>query len=241
MGKIINKLSHDPDVRVVLIGSVGDKAFTAGLDVQAAFAGSVLSGDGAPADPARRANQTRRHIIEFQDCITTLERCEKPVITLYHGYSFGLAIDIGVATDIRMCASNVKFSVKEVDIGIAADIGTLTRLPKVVGNYSWVKDVALTARIFGAEEALKVGYVSEVHPSKQALFDAGLEKAKLMASKSPLATVGTKALLNFSRDRSVEDGLAYTAAWNAGMVQSQDVVDAALSGLQRRKPTFPKL
>lgn len=241
LGRVINKLSHDPDVRVVVLGSSGDKAFTAGLDVQAAFAGPTLSGQGAHSDVARRANASRRHIYEFQDCITTLEKCEKPIITLYHGYALGLAIDIGVATDIRLAASNVKFSVKEVDIGIAADIGTLTRLPKVVGNFGWVKDVALSARIFGAEEAYRVGFVSELYPNKQALYDAGLEKAKLIASKSPVATMGTKHLLNYSRDRSVEDGLNYTAIWNAAMLQSEDVKSAALSGMQKRKPTFEKL
>src|ERR1700759_5013272 len=79
----------------------------------------------------------------------------KAIIIVYHGYSFGLGIDLGTAADIRICAADVRFSVKEVDIGLAADVGTLSRLPKVVGNMSWVKDVCLTARIFGAEEALR--------------------------------------------------------------------------------------
>ena len=113
---------------------------------------------------------------------------------------------MSVATDIRICASNTRFSVKEVDIGLAADIGTLTRLPKVVGNYSWVKDVCLTARVFGADEALRVGFVSSVYPSKSEGMKAALELGKLIASKSPVATMGTKEILNWSRDRPVEDG-----------------------------------
>lgn len=124
---------------------------------------------------------------------------------------------------------------------MAADVGTLTRLPKVVGNFSWVKDVCLTARVFGAEEALKAGFVSEIAQSKGAAVQSAVEKATLIASKSPVATMSTKELLNWSRDRPVEDGLRYTSIWNGAMIQSQDVKDAMLSGLQKKKPTFAKL
>lgn len=106
---------------------------------------------------------------------------------------------------------------------------------------SWVKDVTLTARIFGSEEALRVGLVSGVYKDKAEAVNKGLELAKLIASKSPVATMGTKEIVNYSRDRTVADGLAYTAIWNAAMVQTQDVKDAMLSGLQKRKPTFSKL
>jgi delta(3,5)-delta(2,4)-dienoyl-CoA isomerase len=131
--------------------------------------------------------------------------------------------------------------VKEVDIGIAADIGTLSRLPKAVGNFSWVKDVALSARIFGSDEALRVGLVSGVYKDKSEAVAEALKLAGLIASKSPVAVLGTKELLNYSRDHSVQDGLGYTAVWNAAMLQTADMKDAMLSGLQKMKPTFAKL
>ncbi len=118
-------------------------------------------------------------------------------------------------TDVRLCAKDTKFAVKEVDIGLAADIGTLSRLPKVVGNASWCKDVCLTARVFSAEEALRVGFVSGVYEDKDAAVKAGLELAELMASKSPVAVQGTKDILNFSRDHSVEDGMLAWDTWIA--------------------------
>jgi Delta3,5-Delta2,4-dienoyl-CoA isomerase len=113
--------------------------------------------------------------------------------------------------------------VKEVDIGLAADIGTLSRLPRIVGSQSWVKDVCLTARVWDAQEALRVGFVSEVLPSKEVLIRRGIEIAELVAGKSPVAALGTKKLLDWSRDHSVEDGLKMTAVWNAGMLQTSDV------------------
>lgn len=123
-----------------------------------------------------------------------------------HGISIGLAIDIACCADIRFCSKDVKFSVKEVDIGLAADIGTLSRLPKIVGNHSWVKEVCLSARFFGAEEALAVGFVSQVLDDKAKAIEAATKLATLIASKSPVAVQGTKEILNYSRDSSVADG-----------------------------------
>lgn len=204
---IFRRLSHDPDVRVVILTASGDRAFTAGLDVQAASQDGVLSsGKGANLDGARKATMIRRHMQGFQDDITEIEKCEKPVIAVLHGISYGLAIDMTTCCDIRICTKDVRFSVREVEIGLAADIGTLTRLPKTNVPMSWVKDVCLTARDFGAEEALRVGFVSEVCESKAAALAMALAKGRLLASKSPVAVQGTKEVINFSRDHSVPDG-----------------------------------
>jgi delta(3,5)-delta(2,4)-dienoyl-CoA isomerase len=201
---VFNHLSTSPSVRAIILSGAGEKAFTTGLYVKAASEGILFS--PTETDSARTATALRRHVAEFQDCISAIERCEKPVIAAMHGYALGLAVDIATATDVRVCSSNTRFAVKEVDIGLAADIGTLSRLPKVVGNYGWVKEVALTARIFGAEEALRVGFVSGVYDSKEKTIKAALELADLIASKSPVAVQGTKELLNWSRDHSVQDG-----------------------------------
>ena len=127
------------------------------------------------------------------------------VICVMHGISLGLAIDIACCADMRLCASNTRFSVKEVDIGLAADVGTLSRLPKIVGSASWVKDVCLTARDFSAEEALGVGFVSRVLPDKREAVEAGIRLATRIAEKSPVAVQGTKELLNHARDHGVAE------------------------------------
>lgn len=124
---------------------------------------------------------------------------------MLHGISFGLAIDMACCADIRLCSEDVKLSVKEVDIGLAADIGTLSRLPKAVSSLSWVKDVCLSARVFGAHEALARGFVSRVHASKADAVAAALQTAALLASKSPVAVQGTKELLNHARDSTVAE------------------------------------
>ncbi|OTA70303.1 ClpP/crotonase [Hypoxylon sp. EC38] len=240
LGKIFAKLSHDPEVRAVVFSAAGDRAFTAGLDVQAASQGGLV-GDNGELDGARQATKHRRQIVEFQDCISQIEKCEKPVILVMHGISIGLAIDIACCADVRICSRDTKFAVKEVDIGMAADIGTLSRLPKIVSSFSWVKDVCLTARGFGADEALAVGFVSQVLETKAKAIEAATKLASLIASKSPVAVQGTKELLNHARDNTVADSLKYTSVWNSAMLQSNDFKVALLSGLKKTKPRFEKL
>ncbi|KAI0479806.1 enoyl CoA hydratase-like protein [Xylaria cf. heliscus] len=240
LGQIFRKLSHDSGVRAVIFSAVGEKAFTSGLDVHAASQGPILSQDGT-SDGSRYATCVRRSIYEFQDSIGAIEKCEKPVIVVMHGISIGLAIDMACCADVRICSKDAKFSVKEVDIGMAADIGTLSRLPKIVGNHSWVKDVCLSARFFDATEALAIGFVSRVLENKAQAIDAATKLATLIASKSPVAVQGTKEILNYSRDNSVANGLRYTAVWNAAMLQSNDLKAAMLSGIKKTKPRFEKL
>lgn len=171
-----------------------------------------------------------------------MSSCQKPVIVLMHGYTYGLGIDLATACDVRLCAEGTRFCVKEVDIGLAADVGTLSRLPKVMGGLtSWVKEVCLTAREFDAAEAYRVGFVTQVVADKEELINQGLRMASLIAAKSPVAVQGTKNILDATKGRTVEDNLTYTAVWNAAMLQSSDVERAMGAGLKKRMPTFEKL
>ncbi|PHH83342.1 hypothetical protein CDD82_1855 [Ophiocordyceps australis] len=240
-GRVFKQLSDDSRVRVVVLSGAGERAFTSGLDVQAAAQSGPLTRGGEEVDAARKAKSTRAHIEEFQSCVSAMERCEKPVICILHGISIGLAIDIACCADVRLCSSDTRFAVKEVDIGLAADIGTLARLPKVIGSMSWIKEVCMTARDFGASEAASVGFVSQVHGTKGEAVAAGIKLAQLLASKSPVAVQGTKELLNYGRDHGVVESLRYTAVWNSVALQASDLPTALVSSMQRSKPTFEKL
>jgi delta(3,5)-delta(2,4)-dienoyl-CoA isomerase len=240
LGACFAQLSRDPDVRAVVLAGAGDRAFCAGMDVAAA--GQELAAATAGSDDvARKAKGLRGHILDFQDAVSAIARCEKPVIAVIHGIALGLAIDIATAADIRICAASARFAVKEVDIGLAADVGTLARLPRAVGNQSWVREVCMTARDFGAAEALSVGLVSRVCESKELALKAGLELAGTIAEKSPVAVQGTKEILNHSQDHSVDSNLRYAAMWNQAMLQSEDMEKALTSGLTKKKPEFAKL
>ncbi|KAI1007198.1 hypothetical protein K3495_g1017 [Podosphaera aphanis] len=239
--QIFESLSIAPDVRAIILSGAGERAFTTGLDVQAALQDGITGTEDAKIDTARKAVAFRRHVEEFQECISSMEKCEKPVICVMHGFTYGLGIDISTCADIRICSADAQFAVKEVDIGIAADIGTLTRLPKVVGSFSWVKEVSLSARNFGASEAYRVGFISQVLETKALALETALRLAISLAEKSPIAVQGTKELLNHARDHTVADSLRYTGIWNSAALQTEDIQKALISGMKKSRPTFEKL
>ncbi|KAI0653813.1 ClpP/crotonase [Cubamyces menziesii] len=235
LGQVFDKISQEPTVRAVVLASALPKLFSAGIDFTAL---TVHQG----SDPARTAFLMRKHILGFQDCISAIERCPYPVIAATHGVAYGLSIDIISACDVRYAASNVVFAIKEVDVGLAADIGTLARLPKIAGNHSLVHELAYTGRNFSAAEAEKMGLVSRVvEGSRDEVVAAALEVAKLIAAKSPVAVAGTKHLLLHARDHSVRENLEYTATWNSAMLQTQDLMDAVKAAQKKQQPKFRPL
>jgi len=233
--QVIESASENAAVRCVVLASVLPKVFTAGLDLKEA---SALSGT-TESDPARKALKLRRHLLEFQNAISSLEKCQKPVIAALHGLNLGLAVDIACACDIRLCSEDAIFGIKEVDIGLAADIGTLQRLPKITGNDSLVRELVLTGRNFDANEAMSIGFVSRVIKGGQKeVLAAAHAMARVIASKSPVAIMGSKELLNFSRDHSVQEGLDYTAVWNSFALQTEDLPRAMSAVLAKSTADF---
>eukprot|EP00922_Rhytidocystis_sp_ex-Travisia-forbesii_P040274 GHVS01059920.1.p1 GENE.GHVS01059920.1~~GHVS01059920.1.p1 ORF type:complete len:243 (+),score=43.51 GHVS01059920.1:452-1180(+) len=176
-------------------------------------------------DTARRSVRLRAFVKYLQEAFTCLEMSHVPVIAVVCGRCIGAGVDLITACDLRVGSlDTARFSVKEVDVGLAADLGTLQRLQKVVGNDSWVREVCYTAREFPASEAMKMGLLSYAEPNDVATKERALNIAKEIASKSPVAISGTKFALNFSRNTS--DGLAMQAIWNSAMLQTNDIMTA---------------
>jgi len=236
--QIFERISSEGYVRVVVLASGLDKLFTAGLDLKSGLSGISTN----QVDAARTAFHIRQHLQEFQHAIAAPERCPFPVIVATHGLALGLAIDIIAACDVRYAASNTSFSIKEADVGLAADIGTLARLPKLTGNQSLVHELAYSARPFSAAEAKELGLVSKVvKGGRKEVLNAALELAKNIAEKSPVAVMGTKRLLLHARDNTVADNLEYMTAWNAGMLQTADIQEAVEAVMKKRKPMFKSM
>lgn len=159
---------------------------------------------------------------------------------LLTGACIGGGIDIITACDFRYCTEASSFSVKEVDVAIVADLGTLQRLPRIVGEGN-ARELALSARRFDAKEALRIGLVQKVFASEDEMRHGVEGIATGIARKSPLAVLGTKAVMNFSRDHSVADGLEYTATWNSAMLLSSDIRAALHAAARKTAPTFSRL
>eukprot|EP00126_Sphaerothecum_destruens_P008186 Sdes_comp20117_c0_seq2m13153 len=189
-------------------------------------------------DQSRRCLKIKSDIDFFQSSLSSLSACTKPVIVAVHGACIGAGLDLITAADIRVATVDSIYCVKEVDIGLAADVGTLQRLGKVVGSDSWVREVCLTARNITADEALQKGLLSQVYKDKDELIEATLKLANKIASKSPIAVMGTKKVLNYSRDHSIQEGLEFVSTWNMGMIVSGDVEKCVVAAVCKETPVF---
>ena len=222
-----------PEVRAVVLAGAG-KNFCAGIDL--AMLGGVAQAV-AHADPARSREKLRRLILDLQDCLSSIEQCRKPVLAAIQGACIGGALDMVTCCDMRYAAADAVFSVKEVDVGMTADVGTLQRLPRLVPD-GVARELAYTGRNVEAAEAERIGLVNRVFASPEELAAGVMAMAQAIAAKSPLAIRGTKEMLNYGRDHSVADGLNYIATWNAAMLMSADLNEAMAAAKERRAPKY---
>eukprot|EP00611_Tribonema_gayanum_P000899 TRINITY_DN10694_c0_g1_i1.p1 TRINITY_DN10694_c0_g1~~TRINITY_DN10694_c0_g1_i1.p1 ORF type:complete len:311 (+),score=32.31 TRINITY_DN10694_c0_g1_i1:44-934(+) len=226
MRRLFAAIAVDPEVRAVVISGAG-KHFSAGIDMQPGEqpTGNLLTGPGKDSDVARHALKLQQLILSMQESFTCITRCPQPVIAAIHGACMGGAVDLITACDMRFCSDCASFSVKEVAVGLCADVGTLQRLPRVVGNQSWVRDICYSARTFGAAEAERFGLVSKVcSGGRERVLAAAMEAATVIAAHSPLAVAGTKRSLEWSQDHSITDGLAHVALWNSAALMTKDLM-----------------
>ena len=232
---LIDALDRDTSVRAVVLTGRG-RHFTGGMDLDS-FNGimGILQ-----AEPGRAAYALRREILRLQDSLTALERTRLPVIAAIHGACIGGGIDMITACDIRIASRDAYFSIEEINIGMAADVGTLQRMPKLIAP-SIVAELALTGRRFTAEEALGWGLISAVHDDAGAVRAAGLEMGRQIAAKSPLAIAGIKRSLTYARDHDVADGLEQIATWNGGMLRPEDLMGALKAKMARTEAVFADL
>jgi enoyl-CoA hydratase len=234
-------VGEDPDVRVVVLAAKGPH-FSVGLDLKAMGAllteGSGGAEEGAaPPSAAVRSGRARADILRFQAAITAVAQCPKPVVAAVHGYCIGGGVDLIAACDIRLASADAIFSVREAKVAIVADLGSLQRLPSIIGA-GHVAELAFTGKDIDAERARAIGLVNDVAVDGEGLMKAAYELAKEIAANSPIAVQGTKAVLAANEGRTVAEGLDYVATWNAGMLASDDLVEAMTAFLERRPPKF---
>jgi enoyl-CoA hydratase len=243
--RAMHVVSEDTDVRAVVVAARGPH-FSVGLDLKAM--GSVLSGDGDHGDDgggggspapsmAARARKSRREVLRLQASISAVALCPKPVIAAVHGYCIGGGVDLIAACDIRLASADAVFSVREAKVAIVADLGSLQRLPAIIGA-GHLAELAFTGKDIDAARAKEIGLVNEVAADAGAVQAAAAELAGEIAANSPIAVQGTKSVLAANDGRTVAEGLDYVATWNAGMLASDDLVEAMMAFMERRPPKF---
>ncbi|HEY1652691.1 MAG TPA: crotonase/enoyl-CoA hydratase family protein [Acidimicrobiales bacterium] len=240
--RAMDALSADTSVRVVVIAAKGPH-FSVGLDLKAM--GNLLSdgggggggNDSRPASMAARARGGRAEVLRLQDSVTAVARCPKPVIAAVHGYCIGGGVDLIAACDIRLASADAIFSVREAKVAIVADLGSLQRLPAIL-NAGHLAELAFTGKDISAERAKEIGLVNDVAADVEGVLKAARALAAEIAANSPIAVQGTKAVLAANEGRTVAEGLDYVATWNAGMLASDDLVEAMTAFMEKRTPKF---
>ena len=232
-------IAADRSVRVLVLAARGPH-FSVGLDLKEMMGGSRLLESGPDSSASRAVSNmaSYRQIRKMQDSVTSLSELDIPVIAAVHGYCIGGGVDIICACDVRLAASDAIFSVREAKVAIVADIGTLQRLPKIIGQ-GHVAELAYTAKDIDATRAATIGLVNHVvEGSAEEVLEAALEMAREIAGNSPLAVQGTKTVLRANDGATVADGLDFVAHWNASFIQSNDLTEAMTAFVERRTPQF---
>ncbi|KAL7545024.1 hypothetical protein ACHAWF_008396 [Thalassiosira exigua] len=217
--------------RCVLLTGSG-KGFCGGIDVSDEKFFSGMHGDAdadAGDDLPRRSLAFRSQILEMQAAFTAVEECPVPVVAAVRGACIGAGVDLASCADVRVCSPDAKFSIREVRLGLAADVGTLQRFPKLVGFSSRVRELCFTGDDFDANDALKIGFVSRISTSDHDLDNLANDICQRISRNSPVAVSVTKASLNYSRDHSVAEGLEHVALHNSTALMSEDLVKSFMA------------
>ncbi len=232
MQDIFLALGENPEVRVIILSGEG-KHFCAGIDLE-----TLMSSHHGDSDCQAKKNlHLRAFIKKLQGSISSIEQCGKPVLAAIHNGCIGGGVDIISACDMRYCTRGAYFTIKEIELGLVADIGTLQRLPTII-HPGIMAEMAYTGRKVFGPEAKEIGLVNNYWESKDLMLENVRKIALQIASRSPLCVRGTKEMLLYKRDHSVQDSLDNMANYNAAMLVSKDLMEAFEASMLKREAKF---
>jgi len=225
----VQALNAGGRTRALVISSTG-KHFSAGMSLEV-FAGDDL-GLGTGSARARLAFQD--HLRQLMACFDAIEQARFPVIAAVQGGCIGGALDLAAACDLRVCSADAFFVVQEIHIGMAADLGILQRLPKIVPP-GVAREMAFTGERLPAERALAVGLVNALLPDAAASVAQALKLAATIAAKSPLAIAGSKLAINYAVDHPTADALNQMTLLQSAIFDIGEMT-AAIAAWQAKQP-----
>jgi enoyl-CoA hydratase len=234
--RFMEAIDRDDEIRCVVLAAAGPH-FSVGLDLTA-FGNPFSGGDGAQSGGAVANRQLFDRLRGMQASVSSVASCRKPVIAAIHGYCIGGGVDLIAACDIRLSSDDAIFSVREAKIAIVADIGSLQRLPRIIGA-GHLAELAFTGKDIDADRARAIGLVSDVCAGgSEAVLHAAWALASEIAANAPLAVQGTKAVIGANDGRTVAEGLEFVAWWNSLYGRSDDLREAMTAFFEKRPATF---
>ena len=235
--KEVEELDNSGEIRALIVSSTGPH-FSSGIDL------NMFKDDVVEDESKHELGRSRGYFIQqlhyLQNAASCLEAARFPVIAAIQGGCIGGGIDLVTAADMRICTKDAFFLIEEINVGLAADIGTIQRLPKIIPA-GIAREWTMMGEKVSADRAKEVGLVSSLHENQEEMLKSAFETAEKLASKTPLAMWVTKEVLNYSRDHSVKEGLENVALWNAAMLHKEDVMTTMMSKMQKKKPEYRNL
>jgi enoyl-CoA hydratase len=227
---VVEELERDPEVDAVVIAGKG-KAFCVGIDVFDFF---VQFSETLTAATPEAREEFYPLIAQMQQGFNRIHEGGNVYIAAPHRWCIGAGLDLAAACDIRVATKDTVISLREARIAIVADMGSLNRLPRIIGQGN-ARLMAFTARDFTADECLRMGLLSDVYDTPEALLEGALNLAAEITANSRSAVRGSKRLLNYMEDHSTKDGLDYVAVWNSSFFNVREVQEAAVKFAARGK------
>ena len=230
--QVFSDLDADPATRVIILSGEG-KHFCSGIDI-----GMLMTLNPTHIkDEGRKREHMFSGIKFLQNALTAITECRKPVLAAIHGACIGAGLELVLACDMRYASQEATLSLKEVDMGLVADLGGLQRLPLHLPE-GVVRELAFTGRKMSADEAHQRGLVNQVYESPEALQKAVFDLAWSIAEKSPLVVRGIKQVMNRRWEKQVKEGLEHVALWNSAMLISDDLAASIQASMTGKKPEF---
>lgn len=233
--EIVREIDEGALARVIVISSTG-KHFTAGMDLSVFGSGPDTKGK----ETGRLRANLMRTVLKLQKTFGCLDEARMPVIMAVQGGCIGGGVDFSSACDMRYCTKDAFFCIQEINIGMTADVGTFPRLPHLMPQ-GLVRELAYTGRRLFADEAKACGFVNAVYETQGEMLQAVFAIAREIAARSPLAVHGSKEMINYARDHTIEDGLRQIAVWQTGMFQPADMAESFAAKSEKREPVFDDL
>ena len=235
--KEVEELDDSGEIRALIVSSTGPH-FSAGIDLSM-FKDDIVENE-TDNDMGRSRGYFLQQLRFLQNAVSCLEAARFPVVTAVQGGCIGGGIDLITAADIRICTKDAFFLIEEINVGLAADIGTIQRLPKIIPA-GIAREWTMLGEKVSADRAKEVGLVSSLHDNHEEMMKNAFEIAEKLASKTPLAMWVTKETLNYSRDHTVKESLENVALWNAATLHKEDVMSTMMSKMQKKKPEYRNL
>lgn len=234
--KAMDAINGMADIRCVIVRGSGDH-YSYGLNLPHMIPRLAAMTTGAVV--AHQRTELMAQIRHMQSGFQKMHESPKPVIAAVHGWCIGGGVNMIAAADIRLCSREARFSLRETKLAITPDIGGLQFLPPIIGQ-GFTREMAFTGADYDAAFAERIGLVNHVYDTPDALFQAANQLARQIADNPATAVQGAKRVLNYSLNKSIEDGLQYVAVWNSSQLQSDDFSEAIQATMEKRKAEFNK-